>query len=99
MTVQTAGIYLIGGSCSLDGNASQAQRRAEILLNGATTIGMGHELPGTSANTMAVSVETVYSLAVNDYVELRLYQESGASLNCMTLANYSPQLWMFFIGP
>ena len=39
-------------------------------------------------------ISTLYSLAVNEYVELVAFQDSGVSLNALTAANYSPEFSM-----
>ena len=45
-----------------------------------------------------MSISTEYSLAVNDYVELVVYQSSGGALDVNAAANYSPEFGMTFQG-
>jgi hypothetical protein len=95
LTCKTAGRYLIFGHATFGSNATGV-RKAHILLNGATTIA---ELttPGGSISS-AASVTTIYELAVDDYVELEVYQNSGGSLSLAIGGNFSPEFGMIRAG-
>ena len=41
---------------------------------------------------------TLYELAVNDYVELVVYQSSGGALNVVSSGNHSPEFMMVYQG-
>jgi len=79
LTSKTAGKYIITGYAAFDVNGTGI-RAAEIRLNGTTRL---TQATGTTAGspTVSHSVATLYSLAVNDYVELVVTQTSGDALN------------------
>ena len=41
---------------------------------------------------------TIYELAVNDYVQMGVYQDSGGNLNLNAVGVYSPAFMMEYIG-
>lgn len=93
-----AGKYLIGGHGAIVGNATGA-RACRLLLNGATRI--GGEVLGSNAGaslTTRLNAFTLYELAVGDYVEFQLWQDSGVSLNTENTANATCEFWMYRIG-
>jgi hypothetical protein len=98
LTCVTAGKYLITGNVQWAFNAT-GDRMLEVLLNGATSIAKQQVEPVSGTNLLTVQVvTTVYHLAAADYVELRVYQNSGGALNAQVAANYSPEFGMSFIG-
>jgi len=88
LTALYAGIYLITATAEWSGSA--ADQYAAIRLNGATTIARQRE-PGGAGNPVH-NITTMYSLAVNDYVELRVFTSTALSIN--SAANYSPEFSM-----
>lgn len=76
---RVAGLYLIVGTATYTANATGG-RGAAIKLNGTTYI--SETFVGNCGASVETSVTTtsVYRLAVNDYVELFGYQNSGGSL-------------------
>lgn len=88
-TCNTAGKYLIGGCLSFAANAT-GTRQIAILLNGVTYIAAQQG----SANATNYSVCTVYNLAVNDYVQLMAYQDSGAALDVVSISAFSLEFYM-----
>ena len=92
LTCKTAGKYAIWAHLSIAYNAT-GYRYAFIRLNGTTYIaGCSQGLvPG---NPIDISLTTLYDLAVNDYVEVRVYQNSGGALNVTANGNYSPEFGM-----
>lgn len=97
LTCKTAGVYAISGNVSFAANAT-GLRELDILLNGATMI--ASKTVGNVGGTVAtiVDVGCDYLLAVNDYVELRVYQDSGGALNVLSTGNYTPEFSMHFTG-
>lgn len=91
LTCKTAGVYIIGGNVEFAANGN-GTRTARIRLNGTTFIGSQKTLSPTLSPAM-VSVVTIYSLSVGDYVELTAIQSSGGNLDVLALSN-SPTLWM-----
>lgn len=96
LTCKTAGKYLIGGSVDWASNAT-GQRQLLIRLNGTTYIAPNGVTP-VSGDTTKQGISTLYSLAVNDYVELTVFQTSGGSLNVNSAGDYSPEFWMVKVG-
>jgi hypothetical protein len=98
LTCQTAGKYVISGTIEYASHADNGVRDVYIRLNGATLIGVSRHIMNNIANTGEVSVSTIYDLAVNDYVELCAFQNTGAAVNVTAAGNYSPEFSMVRIG-
>lgn len=96
LTCKTAGKYSIQGCVSFTANGTGV-RQLELFLNGTTIIGLVL-VPGVAATVVVLNVTCDYNLAVNDYVELRAYQNSGGNLDTVVAANYSPEFSMHYIG-
>lgn len=97
LTCKTAGKYIITGNVEFAANAT-GFRIVQIYLNGATTIAYQIELNPTAGGLIEMTISTLYSLALNDFVELRVYQNSGGNLNVTSAANYSPEFAMSRVG-
>lgn len=85
LTCRYAGVYWMtaGGfyATSVGGN----NRLCRVLVNGVTQIGRGGGVFNPVANAnIPVNLTTAYKLAVNDYVELQCFQDSGGALNFTT---------------
>ena len=90
ITFTTAGTYDVFGALDFDANAT-GYRQIAIRVGGATyiasvtvpTIGAGapHQLV----------IATTYAFTAGQYVELMANQTSGAALNILASANYSPE--------
>lgn len=100
LTCKTAGVYLIVGQLTYAANATGI-RKCAIRFNGTTYIGNQDNLNSGASLACPVSTATIYPMAVNDYVEMVGYQDSGGSLNVMTAPGgdqYSPELMMVRLG-
>jgi len=100
LTCKTAGKYLVFGNVNY---AYSATGRRLLLprINGSAYI-TDVELNGassTSAGSLAMAFSTVWDFVVGDYVELCVYQDSGAGLNVLASPNYSPEFGMSYFGP
>lgn len=93
LTCVHAGVYLITGNVTFATNAT-GTRGISIYLNGTTYIAMLRGLAGSSSLMTHLSIATIYELAVNEYVELQVYQSSGGALNATYTANQSPEFAM-----
>jgi hypothetical protein len=93
LTCKTAGKYLITGNVEFDVNAT-GFRAVSVRLNVGATVIAAQQQPATTGTTTIVSLSTLYDLAVNDYVQLFGYQNSGGALNVAVSANYSPEFGM-----
>ena len=96
LTCQIDGIYVITGHILWLDNAV-GQRVVAIWLNGTTFIAM-HTHINLVATLLSQSVATTYKLTVGEFVELRVYQDSGGNLNITSSANYSPEFSMVRIA-
>jgi len=97
LTCKTAGSYLIAGTLSYANNTT-GRRQCAIRLNGTTFIAGITVTAATGASETLLTCSTLYNLAVNDYVELMAFQDSGAGLNVTTAANYTPEFMMVRLG-
>ncbi|MBA7685925.1 hypothetical protein ES703_94356 [subsurface metagenome] len=96
LTCKTAGKYVISGSILWSLNAT-GDRSIHIRLNGS--IRLACQTIRAPAGDMAnMSIATIYDLAVNDYVELRVYHTAGNGLTVYEWGNYSPEFMMQRIG-
>lgn len=96
LTAVKPGVYLVGGHVEFPANAT-GQRGLYIYLNGATYLAYAiHD--AAAANETAVTVSTVDSFNVGDYVELRGYQSSGGALNVNAVSRYTPVFHMTFLA-
>ncbi len=77
-TSQTAGYYLITGGVGFTSNAT-GKREMTILVNGATDY-YPCSMPGTASGFAGLTCSGRVYLAVADYVELNVWQNSGGAL-------------------
>jgi hypothetical protein len=99
LTCKTAGLYEIKGCAAFATSAVGNVRALQIRLNGVTDLGVqyGHPIGGGALSSI-ITVSTLYELAVNDYVQLMAYQDSGGALNVLSGANYSPEFMCVKVG-
>jgi len=93
LTCKTAGKYLVMGCFDFAANDTGI-RKIAILRNGNTYVAVFGAPNLGAALTTSLITSMVLNLAVNDYVELRAYQNSGANLNVVSTAEYSPEFAM-----
>lgn len=96
LTCKTAGKYLIVG-CIWFAHHAGGQRGIGIYLNGATSIAE-HFSDASSAVKYVVHISTIWDMAVDDWVTLRAYQNSGGNLNVALGNAYSPEFMMYRLG-
>jgi hypothetical protein len=96
LTSLYAGVYKISACTSFAANATGI-RQLQIRLNGATIIG-AVSTGAVSGASIEQNLTVDYSLAVSDYVEVIVAQNSGGALNLLTVANYSPEFMMVRVG-
>jgi hypothetical protein len=90
LTCKTAGKYLI--SAQVQWEAGGTSRRILYLrLNGTTKIATKRFAAFEESEN---DITTLYDLAVNDYVEVRVRQETGGALNVTVTDAYSPEFMM-----
>ena len=92
LTAVRAGWYVITGSVEFAANTT-GYRGILIRKDGGAVI--GYELyPATQSGTTRLSVTTQYYLAAGEYVEYRVYQNSGGDLDVTSSVYYSPEFMM-----
>lgn len=99
LTCVTAGKYLISADMEFAPNATGTYRKLAIRLNGTTIISLAAISPiASGADASHLSISTIYSLVVGDYVEMMVKQDSGGNLDVSSSPNSSPEFSMSRIG-
>jgi len=100
ITINTAGIYVVGFTGTLAGSADYVRTYAELRINGATGIARQQTSGTTSAVPQAINVTTVYLFSATDYVEVLVYQDNtaNAARNLELVADRSPEFYAARIG-
>lgn len=82
ITIKQAGVYSIGGCVFWDTAASSTYRTLVMVVNGDPVNNeYGESLIASSAgNSAAQNVCMVWKFALNDFIELYVYQGSGGNL-------------------
>ena len=94
---KTAGKYMIVGNITFTLNPTGG-RQVGIRLNATSAyiaVQTNLSTPGLYTDVM---VATVWDLAVNDFVELMAYQNTGGNLDILYLSSYSPEFSITRIG-
>ena len=92
LVCRSPGVYAITGHVLFDANATGV-RGIEIRVSG-TSIAQQLQTAISASFWYPLSIGTQYKLAVDDYVELRVYQNSGGALNLLASSNISPEFSM-----
>jgi len=95
LTCRYAGVYQITANVQWNAAVS-GEVYIRLRLNGATNIAMHGYATGVDYRYMGIS--TLYALAVNDYVEVRVKQSSGGAVLVNNPANESPDFMMVRVG-
>lgn len=96
LTCKTAGKYLIIGQARFFSNAT-GYRVLYIRLNNTTYIAISGVNAVVGSATGLIH-STIYDLAVGDYVNLQVYQNSGAARGIYSTAQFTPEFMMQRIG-
>ncbi len=96
LTCKTAGDYLIIANLDWEYNVTN-RRFVRIKLDGTTDIASVEQDPG-SVGYCGQHVSCEYYLAVNQYVTMNVYQNSGGNLDVNAIGNMSPIFSMRRIG-
>lgn len=91
ITIVRSGRYNIGG-CIQFAAAAAGYREMNIRLNGATNLVASNRLPVVAVDDK-LNVACDYEFLAGDYIELTVFQNSGAGLNVIAAGNYSPEFW------
>lgn len=96
LTCKTAGKYIIVGSAQFAANTT-GRRYVNLRLNDDVYLGVAYQNETTQGSVNPTCV-AIYDLAVDDYVWLRAYQNSGNALNVLSYSSQTPVLSMQRIG-
>lgn len=96
LTARYAGIYEIKLNIEWAGNAT-GERYISFRINGSTIIAAERRSPVSTPATVHV-LSTLWSMAVNDYVEARVFQNSGGALNVNSFGSQTPVFSMHRVG-
>lgn len=94
ITINTPGKYAIWGNVQWEINTA-GRRNIALRLNGDGVNELAVTELGADPITTAVVVQTVstiYDLAAGDYLQLKVLQTSGGSLDVISRSHYSPVL-------
>ena len=80
LTAPVTGRYMVIANAIFEGNAT-GFRRLAIELNGASNQSVVHSHSNAGGTPTGMSLHTVLTLAVGDYVRLLAFQNSGGNLN------------------
>lgn len=80
LTAQRDGVYLITLNFEWTANVN-GRRYTEIRLNGSTIIATCENDIEPSAGRSRINMCTVWEMSASDYVEARVYQNTGGALN------------------
>ena len=92
------GTYWMLGNAQFEANAA-GQRIYEIALNATTVIQHAQHPAPSAVDRVALAVPTLYQLDVDDYVQFRVYQNRGGTLDIRSVASWSPYFMMIRLGP
>jgi hypothetical protein len=99
LTVPTGegGLYTMGGTVGWAANVT-GRRILLVRVNGTTTICQSESMVDAGTGNSSDTINCEHALAAGDYVELCVFQTSGAALNVTTIANSSPEFWFRWVA-
>lgn len=96
LTCKTAGKYLVWAGICFDTNGT-GRRKGELIVNGATVTSLITLVP-PGDDWCGLNYSTIVDLNVNDYIQVRVSQNSGGALNVKVGAIFSNEFAMQRIG-
>jgi len=100
ITINTAGIYVVGFTGTFVAGADYVRTYAELRIAGSIGIAR-QQTSGTSTSVpQAINVSTVWQFAAGDYVEVLVFQDNtaNAARNLELVASRSPEFYAARIG-
>ena len=94
--IQTGGIYTGCATIQFAANAT-GLRRVQLRKNGLDTFAEATNL-GNSANENTLNAPFLLDFVEGDYIEVRVWQSSGAALNVLYTNPLSPVFWLAAVG-
>jgi len=96
MTCKTAGKYMIGGACNFPASGTGV-RVIGIYLQSSYFIAL-HSGVSDTVYGSSLDLTTTRIMAVGETIQLKVFQNSGGSLNIPVDANYIPCFWFQRVG-
>jgi hypothetical protein len=90
------GKYIVSAGIVFEANATGV-RYIDILKNGTTAL-RSVEVSASSAFETMLTISAIVNLAATDYVQVRAFQDSGGNLNVLSVAEYTPEFELAFLG-
>jgi len=98
LTVPVTGRYIVTGNVSFEA-ASPGHRAINIYKNNTTELARSDFLPvSNSIDTHSTVTTHALTLTKNDYVELRVWQNSGSTLDIMAGTDHTPKMSLIYLG-
>lgn len=98
ITIKTAGVYAVAAGVWFAANGLGNIREAWIQVNGATRIAEDCRAPVGGGGGTRIALSTIYKLAVNDYLEVIAYQDSGSTVAADAFGAAAPEFSATWIG-
>jgi hypothetical protein len=93
ITINTAGIYLVGGHAAIESNATNSFRWLEIYKNGADHLLLVNEWSQGATLHTWMHTDGILQLAAGDYLQFRAIQTSGSTLKLFYSAGLTPMFY------
>lgn len=93
-----AGVWEFGVNAEVAANAT-GRRELSLRVNGSVFIASVSDPSPSGTNVSRLHLTTFYRLAVGDYVEAVLWQNSGGGLNISVANEYTPIAWARWVCP
>lgn len=100
ITFPVAGLYMVGGAVRMEAASDYNQIALIINLTDTIDIAIQNTTDVDISLNPELSVSTLYKFAVNDWIELQIYQQNGAAAarNVLAAAAVSPEFWATWVG-
>lgn len=96
ISIRTAGVYQVGCVIQWETDGG-GYRRATIRLNRLSYVDRDNRTPPPGVATVNHCIN-LYEFEVGDYIEVRVYQNSGAVIAQDGIVQYTPVFWAVRVG-
>jgi hypothetical protein len=91
ITIKQAGRYHIVGNIRWESSSSSGYGRTLRITKNGTEIAAHVLIPSSTISSPSQNVDIYLNLSVNDYIELKVYQDSGGNLD---ISRWSPNTYL-----
>lgn len=95
ITFKTAGLFIVGGQIQCPGTTG---RHALIIEGNGVTQIFQHEWQVNGGSDTYMAGETIWKMAVNDYIRLGVFQSSGSNQTIPASTGWQADFWAVWIG-